>query len=174
VNPTRCACCHRYAPKGHESGDPVGECHGHANLMEARDIARAWKARALKAGWVKPTACVNCGGPLKPCNGVAGNYCPACLTGPPGPQHPRCKMADVAITPEPGHALNARRDFKYPHERTLEQKMADHLADCIAKGKPLIYCQGPKRHHAVVDTPMGDQMVNRGCFHCDAFPEIQG
>jgi hypothetical protein len=116
MNPTRCACCHRYAPKGHGTDEPVGECRGHADLQEARNVARLWKARAVKAGWVKAAP-------------------------------------------------------KYPHERTLAEKTADHLADCIAQGKPLIYCQGPKRHHAIVGSPMGEQMVERGCFFCDAYPE---
>ena len=32
---------------------------------------------------------------------------------------------------------------------------------------------GPDRHHAIVGSPMGETMVERGCFHCGAFPEIQ-
>ena len=64
MNPTRCACCHRYAPKAlvvsqdgqRAHGDPVGECVGNQALEEARAVARLWKARALAAGWPKPAA----------------------------------------------------------------------------------------------------------------------
>jgi len=135
MNPTRCACCHRYAPKGHQSGEPVGECQGHTDLQEARDVARLWKARALKAGWVKPD--------------------PVAVA----------ELKDAVVAKVNATLAEARG------ERTLAEKTADHLADCIAKGKPLIYCQGPQRHHAVAGSPMGEQMVERGCFFCDAYPE---
>jgi hypothetical protein len=54
MNPTRCACCHRYAPKSHQTGEPVGTCQGAKAIEEARDVARLWRQRALAAGWTPP------------------------------------------------------------------------------------------------------------------------
>ena len=55
---------------------------------------------------------------------------------------------------------------------TLDEKLAIHLAEAIADGQEIAYCQGPKRHHVVVGTKFHDQLLERGCFHCGAFPEV--
>ncbi len=63
--------------------------------------------------------------------------------------------------------------LQYPPDSTVEEKLAIHLADCLAKNKDLVYCQGPERHHVIVGSKFWEHLVERGCFHCDALPEVQ-
>lgn len=111
--------------------------------------------------------CCDCGGTIEQCTehgfDLCDKPCPVCEAEPRGPALDATRL----IMDGP-----SGKGVKYPHERTLREKMADHLAEAIAAGEEIAYCQGPERHHAIVGSPMHDQLVERGCFHCDAFPEV--
>ncbi len=55
---------------------------------------------------------------------------------------------------------------------SLKEKSAAHLAEALSLGMEVAYCQGPDRHHILVDSEGYEAFVGRGCFHCGAFPEV--
>ena len=60
-----------------------------------------------------------------------------------------------------------------------EAVLTDGLARAIEQGKTewngkaITYCAGKRRHGFLEDTPMLEQLLEKGCFHCHAFPEVQ-
>ncbi len=160
-----CGCCERWGPK-RQDGAEQPPCWGEAKLAEARKWAKIWKARAEEAGWKTPEQLA----------GIRESIARASAESAASAQ----RMIDARRASSAGPEDFGGEDYPStyptpicPPGATLKEKIAIHLADCIARGRDLIYCQGPERHHAIVGSPMGEQMVERGCFHCDAFPEVQ-
>ena len=172
MSANRCQCCHRYAPKGLASGEPVGECRGHAAIEEARRWALVWKERALEAGWVPPSKAeefkakivekVNrtiCGKADYP----QAEKCRGDCTG-----EGLCTCSDCNPPDKPKEA--SPPISKKLNAKTLTNDEKLH-AKWVEEGKELAYCQGPRRHFFIVGSPMWDQLVETGCFHCGALPE---
>ena len=185
-----CKCCQQYAPKiaSIEPGakkmtrtDPVAPCAGDAAIEEARKWAKIWRQRAIDCGWGNSTC--NCGAP------IAGNRgeCDACFEleypehaklAEPAPlsQEEACHNDTMCFGTCPG-CRKLRGEAPDPAQvaqsnMTLDEKLAIHLAEALADGQEIAYCQGPKRHHVVVGSKFHDQLLERGCFHCGAFPEV--
>ena len=84
----------------------------------------------------------------------------------------------LVITDPDGGAVRANRHCahqwcpKSPKEPGGDATNDEKLhAKWIEEGKKLAYCQGPRRHFFIVGSPMWDQLVETGCFHCGAYPE---
>ena len=158
----RCQCCHRYAPKavlGVEDGkvvqgEPLGECRGHTAIEEARRWALVWKARAMEMGYGQVKVRVD---PTMPPNSMAIESSVDRVTVVNLGPNPELLMEDK---PAPSKKLDAK---------TLTNDEKLH-AKWIEEGKDLAYCQGPRRHFFIVGSPMWDQLVEAGCFHCGSFP----
>lgn len=79
------------------------------------------------------------------------------------------KLYGCLPSPDNPHKLNRCAC----EESDLECKRHPELAASQKKttAKTQAYCQGSKRHGCDVGSPMHDQLLERGCFHCGAFPE---
>lgn len=154
----RCQCCHKYAPKavlGTDGdgkvihGEPPGQCRGNASIEEARYWARIWKARAQRAGWGKNLT----EGGKKAADAIAEQF---------------KVIDDAAVECAPASVTGTNTDEYAPSNTPQEPSPGDGTQ--IRCATNLARCQNG--HSVRVGSPMHEQMLDRGCFHCGAFPEV--
>lgn len=188
---TRCKCCHRYAPKtvipgapGEKcsQGGPVGTCDGTEAIEEARNLARLWRQRALAEGWGKTPSHCGCGATIPQnrsecdacfeCEEVQEKFsiCLKCGFSACKCSYVRSPIAEIVDN-----------DFAGTLDRAMDAEIAKRYPAATAaalaaepsplKGLSVAYCQGDDRHACVIGSPFHEQMLERGCFHCGAYPE---
>jgi hypothetical protein len=157
----RCKLCN---PKGSKS---YRHCENGCDAPSTpdSDICLSCNDRIMVKHWGKPCRCEE----LDKAKRAPGSECSHCPRRKPAvTEQDWPEVADGLDRAMDAEIAKAEERKGYPGAAKLAE---EHLEEALAAGKEIAYCQGKERHHCVVGSPMHEQMLERGCIQCGAYPE---